>query len=100
MNKNKLYNLSILNFIILFHSSFVYSAEKSDWGVKLTNWILTQASALSIAAIVIIIVPLIFKRQWSALIGTIFGSGIALFFINQPETLKEIGQVLYEIIFE
>ena len=79
---------------------FSYAAEKSDWGIKVTNWILRQASALSIAAIVIIIVPIIFKKQWSVLIGTIFAAGIALFVVNQPEKLKVIGEVIYNIVFE
>lgn len=73
--------------------------ETGDWGINLKDWILSQASALAIAVIVVIIIPLIYKREWSKLIGTIFASGIALFFINNPETLSTIGTTLYNIVF-
>lgn len=99
--KRKLYTFLIFNLLIFSNCMFVYAADNTgDWGVNFKNWILKQASALAIAVIVIIIVPLIYKRDWSALIGTIFASGVALFFINQPETLKDIGRILYSIIFK
>jgi uncharacterized membrane protein YgdD (TMEM256/DUF423 family) len=78
---------------------FVFAAD-GDWGLNIRDWIIRQASALAIAAIVIVVVPLIYKRQWSALIGTIFASGIALFVVNQPDELETIGKVLYDIIFK
>lgn len=71
-----------------------------DWGINLKNWILSQASALAIAIVVVIMIPLIYKRAWSKLIGTIFASGLALFFVNNPETLSTIGTTLYKIVFD
>lgn len=77
-----------------------FAVSEGDWGVNIRNWIVKQASALAIAAIVIVIVPLIFKKAWSALIGTIFASGIGLFVVYNPEKLKEIGDTIYAVIFK
>jgi hypothetical protein len=98
-NKKKIYFLLILNLIIFSNCICLYAASDNNWGVNIKDWVLKQTSAIAIAVVVIIIIPLIYKREWSALIGTIFASGIALFFINKPETLNNIGKTLYNIIF-
>jgi len=71
-----------------------------DWGINIRDWILTQASAVALAAVVVIIVPLILKKMWAGLAGTLFTSAIALFFINKPQTLESIGKIMYDIIFK
>lgn len=98
MALKKLYSVLFFLYGIFFNSLFIF-AEDGDWGINIRDWILRQASALAIAAVVIVVVPLIYKRQWSALIGTIFASGIALFVVNQPDVLEKIGEVLYDVIF-
>jgi len=71
-----------------------------DWGINIKDWILAQASAVALAAVVVIIIPLIIKKMWAGLIGTLFTSAIALFFINKPQTLQSIGTILYDIVFK
>jgi hypothetical protein len=72
----------------------------SDWGVNIRDWILTQASAIALAAVAIIIIPLIIKKMWAGLIGTVFASAFALFFVNKPQTLESIGKIIYSIVFK
>jgi len=69
-----------------------------DWGTNVKSWILSQASALAIAAVVIILIPLILKRQWSNLIGTLIVGAIAIYFVNNPDTLLDIGRGIYDLI--
>ncbi|MEN8906292.1 MAG: hypothetical protein ABF289_10085 [Clostridiales bacterium] len=71
-----------------------------DWGINIKDWLLTQASAVALAAVAIIIIPMIFKKMWAGLIGTLFTSAIALLFVNKPQMLTGIGQIIYNIIFE
>lgn len=71
-----------------------------NWGINIRDWILTQASAVALAAVAIIIIPLIFKKMWAGLIGTVFASAIALFFVNKPQTLESIGKIMYSIVFK
>lgn len=71
-----------------------------EWGIHLKDWILEQAAAIGLAAVAIIIIPLIMKRMWAGLIGTLLTSAIALFFINRPQTLENIGTILYDIVFK
>jgi peptidoglycan/LPS O-acetylase OafA/YrhL len=93
--------LFILTALLVFMNGMVvFAAGEGDWGMNIRDWIVRQASALAIAAVVIVVVPLIYKKAWSALIGTIFASGIGLFVVNSPESLKKIGDILYGIIFK
>jgi len=71
-----------------------------SWGVNIKDWILEQAAAVALAAVVIAIIPLVFKKMWAGLIGTLFASAIALFFINKPQTLQTIGSIVYDIVFK
>jgi hypothetical protein len=96
--KRKLVIISTV--LLIFNNYLVVFAAEGDWGVNVRNWIVRQASALAIAAIVIVIVPLIYKKAWSALIGTIFASGIGLYVVYNPEKLKEIGDTIYAVIFK
>lgn len=69
-----------------------------NWGTNAKRWITEQASAVAIAAIVIILIPLIIKKQWSNLIGTLIVGAIAIYFVNSPETLQDIGKGIYGLI--
>jgi hypothetical protein len=80
-----------MNIILLF---------ESDWGINLRNWILTQASAVALAAIAVIIIPLILKKMWAGLISTLLASAVGLFFVNRPDYLDKLGTAIYNIIFQ
>lgn len=71
---------------------------KADWGINTKNWIVDQASALALAAIVIVIIPLILKKQWAGLLGTLTAGAVAIYFTTKPDTLVGIGQIIYGII--
>ena len=75
----------------------LYALMDINWGTNLKRWITEQAGALAIAAVVLIIIPLIFRRQWSALIGTLLVGAIAIYFVNNPDTLGDIGKGIYDL---
>lgn len=93
----------MLKIKVFLLANYIPAAENFDttgnWGQNIRDWIVNQAYALALAVIVIIIIPLIYKREWSKLIGTIFASGIALFVISNPENLLAIGKTIYGIVF-
>lgn len=74
-------------------------AAGNDWGNNIKTYVKTQASAIAIVAVLIAIIPMIVKKAWALLIGTIFLSAIALYFVNNPEKLVTIGDEIYKIIF-
>jgi len=76
----------------------VFLAANADYGVNAKEWITRQASALAIAAMVVILVPIILKKQWALLISTLFAGAVAMYFVNSPETLSGIGKKIYEIV--
>jgi len=76
----------------------LYIMMDMNWGDNAKKWITSQASALAIAAVVIILIPLILKKQWANLIGTIVVGAIAIYFVNNPDTLSTIGKGIYDII--
>lgn len=71
----------------------------NDWGDNVKTWLLRQASALAICAAVIIMIPLLLKKMWAGLIGTIAGAAVAIFFVSNPDKLSNIGDAVYRIIF-
>jgi hypothetical protein len=76
----------------------LYVLMDINWGTNVKKWITEQASAIAIAVVVIILIPLIFKRQWSNLIGTIIIGAVAIYFVNYPETLEAIGREIYGLL--
>lgn len=89
---------SIIAFLIIFLSTIPVYAE-GDWGENVKNWVAKQASFLAIAVVLIIMIPLIIKKAWAHLAGTIIVSAIALFFINNPDAITALGNIISKIIF-
>jgi len=71
----------------------------SDFGVNIQNWMSRQVSAIALVVMACILIPVMIKRKWALLITTLFGGAVALFFINSPETLINLGRVVYNIVF-
>ena len=69
-----------------------------NWGTNIKRWIIYQGSAIAIAAIVLILIPLIFRRQWSNLLGALIMGALALYFVHYPDVLVNIGRSIYGII--
>jgi VIT1/CCC1 family predicted Fe2+/Mn2+ transporter len=77
----------------------LFIADPDQWALNLRDWLITEAKALAIAAVVIIIIPFIIKKAWAALAGTLIASGIALYFVSFPDVLGNIGKAIAELIF-
>lgn len=99
LEKNKMKLYTAYSASVLTLSMQVIAFADDNWGVNIKNWILQQASALALAAVVIILIPMIMKKMWAAMIGTLIGAAVALYFINNPDSLITIGATIKEIIF-
>jgi hypothetical protein len=53
-----------------------------------------EVGFLVLGVTIVIMIPLLIRKAWAALGGTIVASGIALFFINNPTALQSIGKNL------
>ena len=93
----KLYLLVLTILFTFINASYIFA--QGTWGENVKNWVTREVSFLALGVVVIIMIPLIARKAWAALAGTIVASGIALFFINNPEALKAIGTILSKIIF-
>lgn len=71
----------------------------NSWGTNIKTWVQEQASAIAVVAVLIAIIPMIVKKTWALLVGTIFLSGIALYFVNNPDSIGKIGNEMYKIVF-
>jgi succinate dehydrogenase hydrophobic anchor subunit len=71
---------------------------KADYGVNIKNWIVDQATALVMVAIVITMIPIVLKKQWAGLLGLIFVGALAVYFASNPDTLLTIGKTFYDLI--
>jgi hypothetical protein len=75
----------------------VYAA--GDWGKNFKNWLVSQASAVAVGVVVVIMIPLLFKKAWMPLLATLFASAIALYFIFNPDAITNLGNILSKILF-
>jgi VIT1/CCC1 family predicted Fe2+/Mn2+ transporter len=96
--KKKIYSVLITLGIINFNVFFAFAAE-GTWGENVKNWLSREVGFLALGVAIVIMIPLLIKKAWAALAGTIVASGIALFFINNPTALTAIGKILSKIIF-
>lgn len=88
----------LLTIYLCLKSSFVF-AESGTWGQNIEKWLTREVGYLALGIAVVIMIPLLVKKAWAALAGTLLASGIALFFINNPKSLEKIGSLLSKIIF-
>jgi hypothetical protein len=95
--KKKIYML-LLTFGLI-GINVVSAFAEGEWGENTKNWITREAGFLALGIAVVIMIPLLIRKAWAALVGSIFASGIALFFINNPTALQGIGKILSHIIF-
>jgi len=84
---------------LLVGANFSVAYAENDWGENIKTWVTKQASALAVAAVVIILVPMFFKKMWALMIGTIFLGAIGIYFVNNPDKFTTIGNAIYKIIF-
>jgi hypothetical protein len=94
--KRKIYLFTLTTLLAL--PTQVYAA--GNWGVNFKKWLLDQASAIAVGVVVIIMIPLLFKKAWMPLLATLFASSIALYFIFNPDSITAIGKVLAKILFD
>jgi hypothetical protein len=93
----KIYLVYISVLCTILNINYVFA--DGEWGENVKNWITREVGFLALGVVILIMIPMLLKKAWAALAGTLFASGIALFFINKPEALKAIGEILSKIIF-
>lgn len=93
----KVYIIFLTISFVVLNSMNVFA--EGEWGENVKNWVAKQASYLAIAAVLIVCIPLILKKAWAHLAITIIASAIALFFINNPDAISALGNILSKIIF-
>jgi hypothetical protein len=96
--KKKFYAALLTIGLISFNVISVFAAE-GTWGENTKNWLTREVGFLALGVVIVIMIPLLIRKAWAALAGTIVASGIALFFINNPTALTSIGKILSKIIF-
>jgi uncharacterized membrane protein YgdD (TMEM256/DUF423 family) len=95
----KIYSVYVFFLIILFNVGIVFAQGEGTWGQNVLKWVREEFSALLIAAIIILIVFLIFRRAWAQIAGTLILGGVLLFFVNNPKAFESIGKIVSRIIF-
>lgn len=96
-NQKKLYVAFSAGVLTTAFSTMAYA--ENDWGKNAADWIKTQAEYLALAAVVIILIPMIVKKMWAAMIGTIILGAVAVYFVSNPDQLVTIGASIKKIIF-
>lgn len=96
-NGKKIYTLYCS--LLFIGAFFSVAYAENDWGENILAWVKKQAIALSVVAILVIIVPMIAKKMWALLVGTIFIGSLALYFVANPDKFTTIGNAIFKIIF-
>lgn len=71
----------------------------SEWGENIQNWVKKEAFALALVAVIIIIIPMIISKAWAKLFTALIAAGIGLYFVGNPEKLRDIGETIFKIVF-
>lgn len=90
--------LAITMTLVMTNVQVVYAA--ANYGENAGTWVKNQLFWLALIALVIVLVGCLVKRAWVAAIITILGGGVVLYFINDPEQMKTIGENIAKIIFK
>lgn len=80
--------------VVIFMGNVQYAFASTDYGQNIETWIVSQVKWLALAALVIVILVLLSKKAWMALIGVIIGGGLAVYFIANPTKIQDIGEKL------
>lgn len=90
---------TVFSAALLVGANISVAYADNDWGKNIKDFVVEQASALAVAALVVILVPMFFKKMWALMIGTIFLGSIGLYFVNNPDKFTVIGNAIYKIVF-
>lgn len=75
-----------------------YVHASTDFGENIGNWFLDQLFWAALIIIAFALVVCLAKRAWVGAIGVVVGGAIILAIIVSPDTLKTIGQSLWNIV--
>lgn len=69
-----------------------------EYGQNIGNWVTQQAFYIALAAVVIILIPMIMRKAWVPVATTVVLAAIVLFIIKDPARLVAIGDALFGIL--
>ncbi|MCX7748707.1 MAG: TcpD family membrane protein [Clostridia bacterium] len=95
----KVVSISLILVMMLLMAVSCYAADDLNVGQNIYKFVKEQIYWIALVIAAIIIVPLFLKKAWVAMVTTLAGTALAIFFISDPEKIKMIGSKLYNIIF-
>ncbi len=90
--------VTLATFFTCFMYNGCYVHASTNFGENIGNWFLDQLLWIAIIIIIIALVGCLSKKAWIGAIGVIIGGAIVLAIIAAPDTLKTIGQNLWNIV--
>lgn len=99
MKKKDFKFLTCMSLVILLLLTNVQMAyANTNYAENAATWFKEQAFWLGVIAIIIALVLAIWKRSWTSVIIIVLGGGVVLYFINNPEKIKSIGESIAKVI--
>lgn len=89
---------SLATFFTCFMCNGCYVYASTNFGQNIGSWFLDQLFWVAIIIIIVALVVCLSKRAWIGAIGVGIGGSIVLAIIAAPDTLKTIGQNLWNIV--
>lgn len=88
-----------LSCFMITMSGMVAYANSPAWGKNLFDFLQETARWLVLCVMVVFIIKYVVKRMWVQFGGFLLLTGIVMFLIDAPQSLKNIGSTLWNLIF-
>jgi hypothetical protein len=73
-------------------------AAITNAGQNIGTWIQEQGFYIALAIVVIVLIKFLLKKAWIPAGAFVIVGGILLFVISSPDSLKSVGQALYNLV--
>lgn len=96
--KAKLSAIVTMTFLTMTTPVFAAGAEELQTGKNIGEWVVDQVWYIALAVCAVMLVKYIVQKAWVQCAIFLILSAICLFLISSPESLKTIGEKLFNMI--
>ena len=90
--------LMIVSAAVLMLSNGLVAFASTDYAGNAASWVLEQLFWVALVAVIVVVLTLAAKRNFTAAVTTGVVGAIVVYFIRNPKTLEEIGNSIMSTV--
>nr|WP_318683320.1 TcpD family membrane protein [uncultured Acetatifactor sp.] len=87
-----------LTSMLIFSNGLVAFAAGTDYAGNAASWFLDQLFWIALVAVIVVVLTLAAKRNFTAALTTGIIGAVVVYFIRNPKTLEEIGNAIMSTV--